>query len=536
VEELELSYQLAALPSAQHRAGLAGLVLMVRYLHRQPWFLEREGAVIEFVEKPDEFGVKLKLNLKGLIALFDLTYEAFDEERSTQTKIKKYDRIETEETIDDKGKTKTIQRYFYKVVIPNGAFLRDWDKSNDEGNKGIWIKLWQDMLWQVVRGVPATRNPFNNRINGKSYSQDAKQIWAELQQPNKIIGQSGNYYLGAMALNPENIPTRDKAGYQFLLHFWVFAAQVYCPAVLDKDGFRELAGYALAIPDVANLIDFCDELPEALRERKLKRWKYLPLEAVIDIPEEGALDLLLLLQNRIARKSTRLEDLILGVEIIHAEKVGNNIKIRSISYVEPIEKQIDEYKRIIKNYWCPWFRKQRLLNLLQHKAPWYEFDAVLSRIPRKWLQDPLFRHDAREFFKYEIGIDMKKEIRDDARIIYDVCQHYVLSKLESKYDLKWDKCKGNLKKEEEYNDKKYKIANEAFLAVRSRTEKQSFIDYFVSTLYPFVKKEEFVEFANTLFNKFDEIRPLTLLALSSQFPLSKKPEDKSSETTALEAT
>jgi CRISPR-associated protein Cmx8 len=71
--------------------------------------------------------------------------------------------------------------------------------------------------------------------------------------------------------------------------------------------------------------------------------------------------------------------------------------------------------------------------------------------------------------------------------------------------------------------------------VRSRTEKQAFIDYFVSTLYPFVKENEFVEFANTLFNKFDEIRPLTLLALSSQYPLNKKPDDKSSETT-VEAT
>lgn len=37
MSELELTYQLAELPSAQHRAGLAGLVLMVQYLHRQPW-------------------------------------------------------------------------------------------------------------------------------------------------------------------------------------------------------------------------------------------------------------------------------------------------------------------------------------------------------------------------------------------------------------------------------------------------------------------------------------------------------------------
>ena len=35
IEVLELDYNLAELPSSQHRAGLAGLVLMVQWLKRQ---------------------------------------------------------------------------------------------------------------------------------------------------------------------------------------------------------------------------------------------------------------------------------------------------------------------------------------------------------------------------------------------------------------------------------------------------------------------------------------------------------------------
>lgn len=544
MEELELKYQLAELPSAQHRAGLAGLVLMVQYLHRFP---EREGAIVE-LQNPNEFGVTLRMNLEGLRALFNLTYKAFEDVRSTETKIKNYERVESAESTDKKGKTKIVQRYYYKVTVPHGAFLADWDKSSDDDNDGIWVKLWRDMLWQIVRGVPATRNPFNNRVNGAPYSQDAQQVWDELQHPDKTTGQSGNYYLGAMAVNAENVPTKDKARYQFLLHFWVFVAQVYRPAVLDKDGKRELCGYALAIPDVANLHNFCRIFPQVLEARKSDKWGYLPLEAVIDLPEEGALDLLLLLRDRIGYETgdQQLRRLVLGVELIHAEKVGNNIKIRSISQVEPIKKQVDQY-RVIKNaYWCPWFRKQRLINLLQDKSeqdeenanlpqgrPWQDFDAVLSRIPRKWLEDPLFSHDARELFTNEAGVsNMKQAIRSYAQIIYQVCQHYVFSKLQSKYDLKWDDCKGNFKKEESYNEKKYKIANEAFLAIRSRTEKQVFIDYFVSTLYPFVRKEEFVNFAEALYQQTDEIRALTLLALSSQFPTTKKSEDKSSDDAA----
>jgi len=38
VDVLMLDYQLAELPSSQHRVGLAGLVLIIRWLERQPEF------------------------------------------------------------------------------------------------------------------------------------------------------------------------------------------------------------------------------------------------------------------------------------------------------------------------------------------------------------------------------------------------------------------------------------------------------------------------------------------------------------------
>lgn len=548
MSEIELTYQLAELPSAQHRAGLAGLVLMVRELaefQREGFadYFDR-GAIVE-LKNLTEFGVTLCLNQLGLAALFDLTYAARKEDRFTENKIKKFDQVKEVEKTDDKGKKKVVRRYFYKTIIPEGAFLPAWDKSSEDGKNGIWIKLWRDMMWNIVRGVPTTRNPYNGRVNGASYSKDVETTWKELQKPDKVTGQTGQYYLGAASTNPDNVPIRDKIRHQFLLHFWVFVAQVYCPMTLDKDGQREQAGYVLAIPDVANLKNFCRVFRKVLEARKNRKWRYLPEEAVIDLPEEAGLDFLALLRDRISVEigEQQIRRTVLGVELIHAEKVGNSgVKIRSVSYVDPIRSQIDRYTQIRENYWCPWFRKQLLLNLVrsqpdfeQPDAPlkelpaWQDFDALLSRIPRKWLENSLFRHDARELFIKEVKVAMKKEIRDYAQIVYQVCQHYVLSKLNSKYDLEWDKCKGNPKKEEQYNDKKYKIANEAFLAVRSRTESQAFIDYFVSTLYPFVKQTEFVDFAEKLFNQTDEIRSLTLLALSSQFPPTSKSESKNSE-------
>ena len=121
---------------------------------------------------------------------------------------------------------------------------------------------------------------------------------------------------------------------------------------------------------------------------------------------------------------------------------------------------------------------------------------------------------------------MESKIRFYADIVYKVCQSYVIGKLASKYDLKWKDCKGKGKLESEYKKKQEKVVNDAFLAVRSHTEHQAFIDYFVSTLYPFVTKKEFSGFAEGLFENTDEIRALTLLALSSQYPIKSKNESE----------
>jgi CRISPR-associated protein Cmx8 len=544
---IELCYQLAELPFSQHRAGLAGLVLMIQELPKQPWFEERIGSIIE-LSHLDQYGAKLSINLEGLKSLFDFTYQSFKEERCTDTKIKDYERIEEIETTDEKGRATTKKRYYYSVIVPQGAFLSYWDESEQDINKGLWIKLWRDMLWKIVRGVPATRNPFERRCDGQTYTQDSEKTWKDLNQSDKITEQSGNYYLGAMAKTAENIPTQDIIRYQFLLNFAPFVFQIYRPSTINKDGKREFNSHAVVIPDVANLKQFCHNFPKFLKERDNTKLGYLPRECVIDLAEEGALDVFLL-QDRIARKTGEqsIRKSILGAEVFHAEKPGNSIKFQSISYVEPILKITDRYAQIKDNYWCPWFLKQRLLNLLSFSLnpnnsdeelielpPWIGFDALLSRIPRKWLEDPYFSHDARQLFNIEILQNQGENtmnaqpntIRQYAKIVYQVCQSYVLGKLKSKHELEWKQCQGNLNEEKEYNEKKTKIANEAFLAVRSRTESQSFIDYFVSTLYPFIKKDEFAQFADDLFNKTDEIRALTLLALSSQFSTSAKEDSE----------
>src|SRR5437773_9017968 len=75
-ETLEIDYQLAELPASQHRAGLAGLVLMVEWLGRQG----KNKGICE-LKRLNELGTTLSINELGLEALFNEVYGAYKEDR-----------------------------------------------------------------------------------------------------------------------------------------------------------------------------------------------------------------------------------------------------------------------------------------------------------------------------------------------------------------------------------------------------------------------------------------------------------------------
>src|SRR5438132_846894 len=91
---LELDYNLAELPSAQHRAGLAGLVLMMRWLERQP---KRKG-VCELA-RIDSNGADVRFDQTGIRELFDQTYAASREEQERDSKLAKKKKDGTKEEI-----------------------------------------------------------------------------------------------------------------------------------------------------------------------------------------------------------------------------------------------------------------------------------------------------------------------------------------------------------------------------------------------------------------------------------------------------
>ena len=124
-EELELSYQLAELPSSQHRAGLAGLVLMVDWLKHQPG---KQGKC-EIVGL-DAQGATLKVDRQGLEDLFNEVYGASTEEleRKQPRRNNKTNAIipplkeETRSVVDAKGHRKEQSVSFTKRLFRKARF------------------------------------------------------------------------------------------------------------------------------------------------------------------------------------------------------------------------------------------------------------------------------------------------------------------------------------------------------------------------------------------------------------------------------
>ena len=80
-----LKYTLSQLPSSQHRAGLAGLILFIRWLQQQPDFeslLDVELKVIDL----DVDSVTVQFNLAGFTALLNSHFSAAFEERESKKK------------------------------------------------------------------------------------------------------------------------------------------------------------------------------------------------------------------------------------------------------------------------------------------------------------------------------------------------------------------------------------------------------------------------------------------------------------------
>jgi CRISPR-associated protein Cmx8 len=541
---LTLRYDLAELTSTQHRAGLAGLVLMVRWLERAP--VEQRGVCR--ITELDERGATLEVDREGLAMLFDELYAATEEENAenAQRKDKKSGAlvapIRTEErtTRDDKGKEKKKTVYLYPVVVPRARLLVEYEPERN--NQGLWVRLWRNMMWSILRGVPATREPFDARAERRP-TKDADEAWRELSDPTDPETElPSTYYLGAMARTAENVGFADRARRMFLLHFWPYVAQVYVPQTLDvREGRYDFHGFAIAIPDVAELEAFCGDFERVMRSRTAEADRYRPKGAVVDLAVEAALDLSKRLREAVSAREGRnaTRDLVLGFDVVHTNKEGNNVRVYSNTRITPDARLLGEYERVRGRFWDPLFRRQVLLNVVGVR-PWFAgFDRLAETTPHKtqMIGRWQFCRDVVEMFRERREL---MERRDEEPVgeknldvlVYEMVRNYVSRKAEAKSGTSWAKAKDNPGLKKAWEEQKERAAGEAFLAVRSRTE-SDFVDYFVGTLCSkgqYLRGGRFDTIACALRDpvKVRDVRTLTLLALSAESWVATGNNDKKS--------
>lgn len=533
-EILTFEYNLAELPSSQHRAGLAGLVLMVDWLKGEfeKDEIDSEKVICRRIDLNETKAV-FEINQVGYKYLFDKVFGYFrkseDKEKKPEGKTAKF----IEKIVDDK----TIYTQF--ILRPQGAFLADYDPTNQR-NDGIWIELWRDMFFEVIRPDYNPKSHFNNREDGKENT-DETALWKNLQKPPKNgANLKHSLFLTTVDKSPEEVPFTDQPRFQFLLYFWVFIAQIYVPMTKKYDKgkkkykYPEFIGYALTIPDISNLKVFCAKFPKILKGRGDEMFiNRYPKECVVDVAAEGALDFMHKFNERISEEilEFNVKRILVGVDVFHLKKKKNGVDVIGISRVNP-RVDTQKYITIRETYRSEIFRRQRMLNYLNEDNWFYGFDSLLSKTDsEQTIGQWFFQNDVRRAFE-DIGVINKSKGEKNMdtqstetvpkkleQVIYELVSTYVREKVRNKYQSEWSKSVNDVERKK-HNELRGKVAREAFLAIRSRTD-DDFIEYFASSICSYhqfsLKGEGFNLVAQALYDKEkrNQVRTLTMLALSA---------------------
>lgn len=561
--EVVIKYDLFDLPTAQHKAGLAGLLLQIGSMRDRKVAAD---CIPEILEQTPTTAI-VRFTEKSVQGIFNDLYDASVEKVEVKSKWQgqePIDTIEVEEIDPETKKPKKGKRFVYEVVQPRGHFLKQHLPEMDP--KKDWHKLWRDMLWAIPRGNPNARIPFQQRSRNEP-CKDGRTMWSELvkveekRQKNQfhMSEVAGSLWLGAQAVNAEAIPFEGRAEQNLLLYFWPLTTLIFVPQQIDSEGESEFVGYVLAIPEVADLENFQADYLELLHNLGGDIRGFRPAEAIIDLPAQGALAFLEHLA-RLAEQTVskgQLHYSVSSIEFLHLVKIGNNIKSMAAGRVAPDSDLLRKYREIVgvkgkpPPYRNPLFRRGLLLALLNDQT-WHEPMASLLaerpwpffiRSERSPTHMPWFWQDAATQFaqlfqRHHESLKEYDEMTSDSKalqpetplplLIHRLVQAYINRRTEEKSGKKWEDFKDKKIKDEktgkeridipaDYREAREKLASGIFLEMRSRRE-QEFVDHFTGTfcsVKQYLPEEDFRIVAEALLTQPEKVKTLTLLALSA---------------------
>lgn len=544
-DEFTLEYNLFDLPTAQHKAGLAGLLVMIKSMQQR-----RMTPLPEVAIKPTT--AIITFTRESMQILFDDLYGAKWIEKPSKQKWlnQKPKRIEDRE-IENNGKKKSEKRFIYDVVQPEGQFLQTFYPAGGE----LWIKLWRDMLWNTLRGIPATRKVYEERADNKK-SSEAKKCWYNFTKALKNIKKgnlfaeslSSSVFIGAEAENAEKVPFKGAVEDNFLLNFWPIVSLIYVPRTLEiKRGEDQLhinrneSGYVLVIPEPFDLETFTEEIIEVLRELNSEKMGFRPRNSLIDLFEEGGLEYLYQFVQKETDAAASFTFSLHAIEIYHLQKKGNRVRQLAAGKILPNPRIINDYKAIRGSFKNPFYKAFYLQNLLNGALWFNDADAIFQQEPM-----PIFVYMGKtpkgiKFFGNDVKMKFKSiaqtiEIKKGANLmsqndgddqlalrIYRLVQTYIRRRTEEKSGTKYSEFKdqkndkGYVIYPQKYREALVKVCSDAFLAMRGRRD-QDFVEYFTGTICSvpqFMQETDFLSVAQTLMDKWRTVKTLSMLAISA---------------------
>jgi CRISPR-associated protein Cmx8 len=501
-ETLGLKYDLFSLPTAQHKAGLAGLLLMVESMKA------RKLAPLPEVSDLSATGVKVTFTRDGMRAMMDCLFEG-------------------EEITTKKGDKKVVPRLKYLDAL---------------GMPEPWVKAWRDCIRSVIR-KGAALGIYKRRF-------DSDRLYdALVTNPGKSEEPDASLIIAGEGKNAERVVMKDSRANSFLLHFTLIPSSLHSPRFVVKDpktkqwsisdklnSKRRGPFFVVVVPEPSNLELFVQEARAALGELEsaIKEHDYRPASMLVTLPDEAPLEYLYhLTRERTKRHS--VADLLSSVEYNLIEKRGDNIRALASGRVLPDEQVLQFYEPMRQECRNPLYRAQRVRNLLQPKARWYDgMQAHFDQYPWEFFiskdgatpRFPFFGTDARRTFGSidnrlnEYGGDMPTDdaTQDDllARRIYRLIGSFVRQRAEDKSHKKMGTT--------EYNKAAKDVCRDAFLAMRGRRERD-FVSYFAGTICSVpqaLPEDDFVAVSRALMADSERVKTLSMLALSAESPFEKQ--------------
>ena len=495
-ERITLTFDLHDLPTAQHRAGLAGLILQIDSMGSEG--NRRDPGLIPEIDEEALTATSARVTFtpESMQGVFDDLYAAKLVEVVVVSKWANVDPKPGEHFIERKapksGELTKVKGFAYDVVQPQAPCLAR--HLGEEGKP--WLDLWRQMVWEIPRGGNNVRSraPFE-QVAKAGHCGEGTSAWAsaigfreKLEKSQfKTEPISGALLLGAQAVNAESVPFSGRVDHNLLLHFWQVVVLTFVPQVVNKkDAKVERNGFVLAIPDVADLVEFRAAFPEILAGLAAKAEGRGTAAARIDLPAQASLEVLRRLKGeegeedsaRAASQAIRRSPgdrstgaavraiaadkaraagwglSVRAVESYHMQKSGNNIKMLSVSRVADRPGLVARYARIERAYRNPLFRAAQMRALVRDE-PWTAVMVELfAEYPSRFFVEgedtPRFNRfgrDARELFRnaYQGVRDMKlDEMNEDERlkhlglVIQRLVTKYVEGRAEVKTGIKVD--------------------------------------------------------------------------------------------------